>query len=342
MNFKLYVQLFNIISTFCFKQPIPFADSSLSKQGIHKIAIPGNEDVAVWWSMKDQKWNAVHDMCPHRQASLSLGVVNPKTNDIKCPYHGIEFDGCGKCTLIPSSNYNKNIFSVKKYYIKEKYNLLWIFENLDIELPTINILEKSVKFPWSIYKIDCSNKLLIENLFDTLHLSSVHHGMIPGVLDRYKPMDVFLSETNWFNETGFSCNIYNKKSDYPVHLLFINPFYTFVNFPNSTLFTINFPNSTIFTINIDIDKNKSLHISTYIIKVTSILEKNILDFIINIFKPILFFLSKITFEQDRRILMSQSANLLKYDNKYTPSNSADLPITLYNKWLKKYGGQEQS
>ena len=44
MNFKIYIYLFNIISTFCFKQPIPFADSSLSKRKIHKVAIPGNKN----------------------------------------------------------------------------------------------------------------------------------------------------------------------------------------------------------------------------------------------------------------------------------------------------------
>ena len=121
--------LFNIISVFSFKQPIPFADVSLSKRSIHKVKIKNDETVAVWWNRKTKEWNAVNNICPHRQASLSDGVINPFTCNIKCRYHGLEFNKNGKCTSIPSSTFGTSIFSVKEYNIKEKYNLLWINDN---------------------------------------------------------------------------------------------------------------------------------------------------------------------------------------------------------------------
>tara|TARA_B100001094_G_scaffold332502_1_gene404887 strand:+ start:5119 stop:6201 length:1083 start_codon:yes stop_codon:yes gene_type:complete len=343
MNFKIYLHLFNIISSFCLKQPIPFADSSLSKQGIHKIPIPvdttflrplsvdhNNENVAVWWNAKEQNWNAVSDMCPHRQASLSSGIINPITNDIKCRYHGIEFNGCGKCTLIPSSNYNKNIFSVKKYYIKEKYNLLWIDDTDDSELPFIEVLEeKNEKFPWNIYKTDISSMLLVENFLDSIHVDHVHHGMLPTLDRYYKLPDYSSSKINWFNETGFSCNIT------AVEITYLSQY---------EITTVKAPIISIISMTIPYNSTHISSISTLLFELND--KYFIRTMITKIFVKLIAFYIKLRgsdiFNQDVYIIKTQEENIKKYGKKTVKSGPADLPMILYNRWLKKYGVRKDS
>ena len=69
------------------------------------------------------------DTCCHRGASLSAGTC--KNGDIVCPQHGWEFDGAGKCRLIPAgiktpSDPPKRA-RVPAYPVKEKYGLLFVF-----------------------------------------------------------------------------------------------------------------------------------------------------------------------------------------------------------------------
>tara|TARA_B100001094_G_scaffold332502_1_gene404886 strand:+ start:4167 stop:5147 length:981 start_codon:yes stop_codon:yes gene_type:complete len=323
MYFKFYIYLVNIFSTFCFKQPIPFADSSLSKRKIHKVPVLDNENVAVWWNKKSKEWNAVHDVCPHRQASLSDGVVNAKTTCIKCRYHGIEFNKHGKCIMIPSSTFNPSIFSVKNYYIKEKYNLLWIDDEKDSDI-VIDILEKPhSKLPWFITSVKLPHRLLLENSIDSAHVSNVHSDMIPGV-NRYKPFPVLTkARTNWFNETGFSVSLTNYLN-FSTETVYISPYYTYINFPKTNIFAITIP----------INATSSRFISNLIIEKSNVIIKRV----IALFSPLLRKTSPKIFEQDVFMINSQLKNSV---NKKTYKNSgvADTPIILYNKWLDEYTQQ---
>lgn len=53
----------------------------------------------VMWRDASGKVNCIDDRCPHRGASLALGKI--KDGCITCPFHGIAFDGEGKCKEIP-------------------------------------------------------------------------------------------------------------------------------------------------------------------------------------------------------------------------------------------------
>tara|TARA_B100001996_G_scaffold377203_1_gene359477 strand:+ start:472 stop:1461 length:990 start_codon:yes stop_codon:yes gene_type:complete len=327
MNFKIYIQLFNILSTFCFKQPIPFADSSLSKRKIHKVPVPGNEDVAVWWNKKSKEWNAVHDVCPHRQAELSLGVVNPFTNNIKCRYHGIEFNGCGECTMIPSIAFKPNMFSVKNYFVKEKYDLLWIDDKKNTDI-IIDILDNKIsKTEWLIEDTNISKELILENTIDSLHVNHVHHGVLP-FLNRYKPFGFFdSSKTNWFNETGFSCSVNNNQVKWKSELIFKRPYYTYVVTPSFTIFTMA----------IEIN-NITRFVSNIIFPSKTFISKKVLDIIIKFMQ--IFSLDKYKiWKQDKALLNSQTKIINKYGKNYKSSGVADTPIILYNKWWDKYGNE---
>lgn len=61
-----------------------------------------NEPV-VLFREPDGRVNAIEDVCPHRLAPLSMGKLVGDGKHIRCAYHGLEFNGAGKCALNPPS-----------------------------------------------------------------------------------------------------------------------------------------------------------------------------------------------------------------------------------------------
>ena len=74
-----------LLTAYGFKIPIGGVPS---KSKPHNFKILG-KDIAIWWNK--EQWSAVDDMCLHRQASLSKGIIS-KTGDLKCGYHGWEYN----------------------------------------------------------------------------------------------------------------------------------------------------------------------------------------------------------------------------------------------------------
>jgi len=56
-------------------------------------------EALVAWRDKAGRPCIVRDRCPHRAAKLSQGRV--LGGDVQCRWHGLRFDGAGRCTLIP-------------------------------------------------------------------------------------------------------------------------------------------------------------------------------------------------------------------------------------------------
>lgn len=56
------------------------------------------EDLAVWRDDEGAP-HVITDRCPHRNAKLSVGRI--LNGDLQCLFHGLRFDGAGRCTLIP-------------------------------------------------------------------------------------------------------------------------------------------------------------------------------------------------------------------------------------------------
>jgi len=68
---------------------------------------------------------ALEDLCPHRFTPLSLGTV--KGDDIQCGYHGMTFDGTGRCVRIPGQERIPAQSSVRSYPVRENLGLVWIW-----------------------------------------------------------------------------------------------------------------------------------------------------------------------------------------------------------------------
>jgi len=69
------------------------------------------------------------DKCCHRGVELSLGKVT-ENNCLQCPFHGLEFDNKGQCTLIPANGKAAKVpnhFRITTYPTHEKEGLIRIF-----------------------------------------------------------------------------------------------------------------------------------------------------------------------------------------------------------------------
>ena len=68
------------------------------------------------------------DICAHRGASLCHGKLIGK--EVACPFHGLQYDRTGKCTVIPSRGASVPVpdnFKVRSYPAKELQDFIWIW-----------------------------------------------------------------------------------------------------------------------------------------------------------------------------------------------------------------------
>ena len=123
------------------------------------------------------------DTCCHRGASLSTGTCRDGT--LICPQHGWEFDGSGKCTLIPAGTKTPTEppkrARVPSYPVEEKYGLVFVFlgDLGDDERPAIpNIMPEYDTGHWhhgviSRHK-DINYLRMTENYNDPCHVHYIH------------------------------------------------------------------------------------------------------------------------------------------------------------------------
>jgi vanillate O-demethylase monooxygenase subunit len=71
------------------------------------------------------KTAALADRCCHRAAPLHLGRV--VESGIRCGYHGLVFDGAGRCVTIPGQELVPQGAQVRSYPTVEKDQLVWLW-----------------------------------------------------------------------------------------------------------------------------------------------------------------------------------------------------------------------
>lgn len=68
---------------------------------------------------------ALSDRCPHRKAPLSSGFV--ENGEITCGYHGIRFDGQGRCVHVPGDLPFGSTFSVRTFPAKLVHGFIFVW-----------------------------------------------------------------------------------------------------------------------------------------------------------------------------------------------------------------------
>jgi phenylpropionate dioxygenase-like ring-hydroxylating dioxygenase large terminal subunit len=143
-----------------------------------------NEPVVLFRD-HDGRAAALVDRCCHRAAPLSRGDVVPA--GLQCGYHGLTFDGSGKCVTVPGQSRIPDSLRVRSYPVVEKNQLVWIWMGEAARADTSLILD----FPYhddhahwpnkhDCYPIKASYMLMVDNLMDVTHLGYLHARTVGG------------------------------------------------------------------------------------------------------------------------------------------------------------------
>jgi vanillate O-demethylase monooxygenase subunit len=143
-----------------------------------------NEPV-VMYRDKDGAVQALEDRCCHRATPLSLGEV--VDGGLQCGYHGLIFDGAGKCVEIPGQDSIPPQAKIRSYPIVERQEMIWIWmgdpakadESQIIDFPYLDDHE-SWPHGHAIMDIKCNYMLLVDNLMDLTHIPFIHSRTIGG------------------------------------------------------------------------------------------------------------------------------------------------------------------
>ncbi len=134
---------------------------------------------------------AAPDRCPHREAPLSLGII--EDGCLVCPYHGWTFGDDGKCVRVPSSNEGVPApprAHLNTFHTTEKFGLVWVclgspstplFDIAEEDDPTFRRINTPVEL-WST-----SATRMSDNFCDITHFPYVHIGTFGGAQDPHVP-----------------------------------------------------------------------------------------------------------------------------------------------------------
>jgi len=128
---------------------------------------------------------ALVDRCCHRAAPLSHGEL--VAGGIQCGYHGLTFDGSGRCIAIPGQDHISDSARVRSYPLMEKNQFLWIWMGDAARADASAIVDfpyHDDKAHWpnkhDCYPIKANYMLMVDNLMDLTHLGYLHARTVGG------------------------------------------------------------------------------------------------------------------------------------------------------------------
>jgi len=135
----------------------------------------------VFWRDSRGMVHCLADPCIHRGAALSAGECIG--DHVRCPFHGLEFDGTGRCRVIPANGATKPVpetFVAPAYATHEEHGFIWIFFGTDpgdTRPEFFDGLEHHSRLtlvdPWKTHY-----SRAMENQLDVAHLAFVHRKSI--------------------------------------------------------------------------------------------------------------------------------------------------------------------
>ncbi len=143
------------------------------------------DEPVVLYRDADGAVHALEDRCCHRATPLRLGEVVPE--GLQCGYHGMVFDGSGKCVVIPGQESIPPQARVRSYPVVERQEFIWIWMGDPEKADEALIID----YPWNddhenwphkhgMYHVKCNYMLLIDNLMDLTHIPFIHRRTIGG------------------------------------------------------------------------------------------------------------------------------------------------------------------
>ena len=143
-----------------------------------------NEPVVLFRD-KSGAARALSDRCCHRGAPLSHGEVVER--GLQCGYHGMIFDGAGKCVAVPGQDRIPDKAFVPSYPLVERDAFLWIWMGEAAKADPARIVDVSyhndtTHWPHQHDKLHIKGSylLMVDNLMDLTHVGYVHRYTVGG------------------------------------------------------------------------------------------------------------------------------------------------------------------
>jgi len=157
-------------------------ESSEVKAG-RPVGVTRMGEKLVFWRDSQGQVVCQRDLCAHRGVALSAGKVIG--DHIQCPFHGLEYDATGRCSVIPANGRDAPVpakFRVHTYPTYEDHGFIRIWWGEGEPEPAVppffddlddTFTYASVRDPWATHY-----SRVIENQLDAAHLPFVHHNTI--------------------------------------------------------------------------------------------------------------------------------------------------------------------
>jgi len=136
----------------------------------------------VMFRRKDGSVVALEDACWHRLLPLSKGRLD--NDEITCGYHGLVYDGEGRCTHMPSQETINPSACVRAFPVLQKHRFIWVWPGD----PALADVAKVPDMHWNddpawagdgkLIRVNCDYRLVLDNLMDLTHETFVHGSSI--------------------------------------------------------------------------------------------------------------------------------------------------------------------
>lgn len=148
----------------------------------------------VFYRKSDGEVAALEDACWHRLLPLSKGRI--EGDEVVCGYHGLKFNGHGRCTFMPSQETINPAACVRTYPVAEKHRFVWVWpgDPAMADPALIPDLHWNDDPEWAgdgkTITVKCDYRLVIDNLMDLTHETYVHSSSIGNEAVAESPFDV--------------------------------------------------------------------------------------------------------------------------------------------------------
>ncbi|MBL6751949.1 MAG: aromatic ring-hydroxylating dioxygenase subunit alpha [Nevskia sp.] len=126
---------------------------------------------------------AIGNRCAHRFAPLGMGKLIGDT--VQCRYHGLRYDGTGRCVLNPHADgMIPPRMAVPSYTLAEKHGLIWLWmgdpHKADADtIPDFSChTDPALAFVGGVIEMKANYQLITDNLLDLAHGEFVHEGVL--------------------------------------------------------------------------------------------------------------------------------------------------------------------
>ncbi len=156
------------------------------------------ETRVVLYRKLDGSLVAMHDRCPHRSFPLSRSRL--ENDNVVCGYHGLTYEGSGKCILVPSMPGASNNIRVRTFPVIERGPIVWIWMG-DADKADVDLIPA---MPWlsdpkwatvtSGFHMKSNYVAMHENLLDQTHFTFLHAGSVGTPEWATSPLEVTQDE----------------------------------------------------------------------------------------------------------------------------------------------------